>query len=444
MKRIYMTLCLALIVLLCACSMEPPSIFEESVSGSGSDYDDSASETESESSEGISEISLPEVPEMEAYVKAVWLSQYDLTSVYTEGGEQRPLEEYVSLIGQVLKNVAQDGYNTVIVQVRPFGDSMYPSEIYPPSRYASGSYEKELAYDPFSVIIDQAKALGLSVHAWINPMRLMKPSEIEQIDDVYLIKQWYNDPAKKGDLLVEVNERWYLNPAHPEVRKLIADGAKEICKKYDVDGIHMDDYFYPTTETGFDAASYQAYKDDGGTQSLAKFRYENVNAMVREIYSAVKSVDEDILFGISPMGNLEQGYTTLYTDVYTWCKEDGYIDYICPQIYFGLEHQTHDFKTVFRTWKNIIKNDNVTLWVGMTLGKAQSGVDNYAGTGKNEWQEHKDVLKRCLEFLQKQDECTGVVMFCYQYMYDPVTGKTVQETLEERNNLKEALEALGG
>ena len=86
----------------------------------------------------------------------------------------------------------------------------------------------------------------------------------------------------------------------------------------------------------------------------------------------------------------------------------------------------------------------MTLWVGMTLGKAQSGVDNYAGTGKNEWQEHKDVLKRCLEFLQKQDECTGVVMFCYQYMYDPVTGKTVQETLEERNNLKEALEALGG
>ncbi len=451
MKRTYMILCLILSILLCACSIEPPAIFAELSSYSEASYENSSESSFSdvssvtEVSEGISEISLPEEePEMREYVKAVWLSQYDLFSVYTTGGDQRPLEDYVPLINRVLSNVSKDGYNTVIIQMRPFGDALYPSELYPPSRYASGSYSKGLEYDPFAVIIDQAKSLGLSVHAWINPMRLMKASEIKLIDDAYPVKQWYNDGAKKGDMIVEVNERWYLNPAYPEVRKLIADGAKEICERYEVDGVHMDDYFYPTTETSFDAASYKVYKENGGTQSLAKFRYENVNAMVREIYSAVKSVDTDILFGISPMGNLEQGYSTLYTDVYTWCKEDGYIDYICPQIYFGLEHQTHDFKSVFNTWKSILKNDNVTLWAGMTLGKAQSGVDNYAGSGKNEWAEHKDVLKRCLEFLKTQDVCTGAVMFCYQYMYDPVTGVTVQETLEERTNLKEALEAFGG
>lgn len=447
MKRVYTSLCLALIVLLCACSMEPPSIFDESFDDSEGTYREPSSDASdvSSGSDEITEISLPEEePEMREYVKAVWLSQYDLFSVYTDGGEQRSLDAFVPMINRVLSNVAKDGYNTVIVQVRPFGDALYPSALYPPSRYASGSYSKELEYDPFAVIIDQAKALNLSVHAWINPMRLMKASEIKLIDDAYLVKRWYNDSDKKGDVIVELNERWYLNPAYPEVRKLIAEGAKEICEKYDVDGIHMDDYFYPTTETGFDAASYRAYKENGGTLSLAKFRYENVNAMVREIYAAVKSVDEDILFGISPMGNLEQGYSTLYTDVYTWCKEDGYIDYICPQIYFGLEHQTHDFKTVFNTWESIIKNRNVALWAGMTLGKAQSGVDNYAGSGKNEWAEHKDVLKRCTEYLQKQDACTGVVLFCYQYMYDPVTGATVQETLEERTNLKDALEALGG
>lgn len=445
MKRIYIALCLMLAGLLCACSMEPPAIFAESSAGNEITREDSSVSCGSEESGDVSEISLPEEePEMADYVKAVWLSQYDLMSVYTDGNEQRSLENYVALINRVLENVAKDGYNTVIVQVRPFGDSMYPSELYPPSRYASGSYSKALEYDPFAVIIDQAKALGLSVHAWINPMRLMKASEIKLIDDAYPVKQWYNDGAMKGDVIVEVNERWYLNPAYPEARKLIADGAKEICERYDVDGVHMDDYFYPTTDASFDAASYQAYKENGGTQSLANFRYENVNAMVREIYAAVKSVDKDLLFGISPMGNLEQGYSMLYTDVYTWCKEDGYIDYICPQIYFGLEHQTHDFKSVFNTWKNIIKNDNVTLWAGMTLGKAQSGVDNYAGSGKNEWAEHKDVLKRCAEYLQKQESCTGVVLFCYQYMYDPVTGATVQETLEERTNLKDALEALGG
>ncbi len=433
-------------LLLCSCSMETPAIFTESSGESELLGEDSSAVLEStEESEEISEISMPEEEiEMGEYVKAVWLSQYDLMNVYTENGGQRSKDSYVALIGRVLSNVAREGYNTVIVQVRPFGDSVYPSEIYPPSRYASGSYSKELEYDPFAILIEQAKALELSVHAWINPMRLMKASEIKLIDDGYLVKQWYGEAGKKGEVIVEVNERWYLNPAHPEARELIAEGAKEICEKYDVDGIHMDDYFYPTTDASFDAVSYQAYKSGGGTLSLAKFRYENVNAMVREIYTAVKGVDERLLFGISPMGNLQQGYETLYTDVYTWCKEDGYIDYICPQIYFGLEHQTHDFKSVYRTWKSIIKNEKVKLWVGMTMGKAQSGVDNYAGSGKNEWAEHKDVLKRCVEYLLDQKSCAGVVMFCYQYMYDPVTGVSVFETQKERDNLRAALEALGG
>ncbi|MBO5736010.1 MAG: family 10 glycosylhydrolase [Clostridia bacterium] len=455
MKHIFRRIFLSMLcgLLLTSCVMEPPSIFEESSEGGAmesiasstekGESSESNSSHEGEESGNDTEISLPPEETMGTYVKAVWLSQYDMMSVYTADGKQRPAEEYLPLVKQVLENVAKDGYNTVIVQVRPFGDSMYPSELYPPSRYASGSYGKELEYDPFALLISQAHALELSVHAWINPMRLMKSAEIKQIGDGYQIKKWYDDEDAKGDLIAEVDGRWYLNPAHKEVRELIADGAREICEKYAVDGIHMDDYFYPTTNASFDKLSYDAYKAAGGTMSLSKFRYENVNAMVREIYAAVKSVDEDLLFGISPMGNLQQGYETLYTDVYTWCKEDGYIDYICPQIYFGLEHQTHDFKSVYRTWKSIIKNDNVTLWAGMTLGKAQSGVDNYAGSGKDEWKNHKDVLKRCLEYLEDQEDCTGVVMFCYQYMYDPVTGKSVSETLEERNNLKGALAALG-
>ncbi|MBR5263333.1 MAG: family 10 glycosylhydrolase [Clostridia bacterium] len=450
-KVIYLILGLALLT---SCAMEPPSIFQESSNGTLSENESSSRETaesfvsevskeEPEESSYEEESGLPSEETMGTYVKAVWLSQYDMMSVYTANGKQRSAQEYLPLVKQVLENVAKDGYNTVIVQVRPFGDSMYPSELYPPSRYASGSYGQELTYDPFELLITEAKALGLSVHAWINPMRLMKSAEIKQIGGDYLITQWYEDSDSKGDKIVEVDGRWYLNPAHEEVRELIADGAREICERYAVDGVHMDDYFYPTTNASFDKLSYDAYKAEGGTLSLSKFRYENINAMVREIYAAVKSVNEDLLFGISPMGNLQQGYETLYTDVYTWCKEDGYIDYICPQIYFGLEHQTHDFKSVYRTWKSILKNDNVTLWVGMTLGKAQSGVDNYAGSGKDEWKNHKDVLKRCLEYLEDKEDCTGVVMFCYQYMYDPVTGKSVSETLEERNNLKDALEALG-
>ena len=447
--RHILLLSLAMILLLVsACSSDDvldESLYESSQSEASSreEYSTESSMVLSEPTESIATDSEVEIETENAYMKAVWLSQYDLMSVYRENGTQRPADSFSALMKTVLDNVAKDGYNAIFVQVRPFGDSMYPSEVYPVSSYVSGAYGNEDIYDPLEIIVALALERGLEVHGWINPMRTMKTAEIKSVPDSYLIKQWYNDENTMGDYLVEFDGRLYLNPAHPEVRNMIVEGAKEICEKYAVAGIHMDDYFYPTTDASFDQIAYDAYKKAGGTKSLARFRYENINALVRELYSGIKSVNEELQFGISPMGNLETSYTTLYTDVYTWCKEDGYIDYICPQIYFGLEHQTHDFKSVYRTWKAIIKNENVELYVGMTLGKAQSGVDNYAGTGKTEWADHKDVLKRCLEYLQTKEECTGVVFFCYQYMYDPVTGASVAETATERKNMKDALDALG-
>lgn len=395
------------------------------------------------SSENSTEHSEDEKTMNQNYMKAVWLSQYDMSSLYVKDGSQRDIEGFKSLLTTVLNNIVNDGYNAVIVQVRPFADSFYPSEYYPISGYVSGSYGQENIYDPFAVIVDFARERGLSVHAWINPMRGMKVEEIEAIPDKYPIKQWYNDADKNGDFLVAVNGRYYLNPAHREVRSLIAAGAAEVCRNYKIDGVHIDDYFYPTTDISFDAVSYTAYKQNGGNLSLNKFRYDNINQMIQSIYCAIKEVDPTLLFGVSPMGNINTTYTSLYTDVYTWCSEEGYLDYICPQIYFGLEHQTFDFKTVFNTWKAIIKNDDIRLFVGMTLGKAKTGIDNYAGSGKYEWQNNKDIIKRCIEYLNTQDKCSGVIFFCYQYMYDPLTGISISETAKERTNMKDALAELG-
>ena len=145
-KVIYLILGLALLT---SCAMEPPMIFESSAEESSSMSEESIPDSES---------SLSTEETMGTYVKAVWLSQYDMVSVYTANGKQRSSEEYLPLLKRVLENVAKDGYNTVIVQMRPFGDSMYPSELYPPSRYASGSYDKELTYDPIKLLIMEAKA----------------------------------------------------------------------------------------------------------------------------------------------------------------------------------------------------------------------------------------------------------------------------------------------
>lgn len=364
-------------------------------------------------------------------MKAIWLSQYDMQSVYTENGRQRDRDDFLLKIDKILDNIVSLGMNTVIVQVRPFGDSMYPSELYPMSSFVTGEYGISSEYDPFGMILEKAHDKGLSVHAWINPLRGMTENETKKVPDSFKIREWFD----KGEILKSVSGRVYLDPAYSEARELIVGGAVEIVKLYDVDGVHMDDYFYPTTDESFDAESYEAYRRRGGAEELAEFRRDNVNTLIREIYSALKSEKEDVLFGISPAGSMKYNYNKLYADVYEWCGNEGYIDYICPQIYFGFEHDTCDFKKLCREFSDMIKCDEIRLIIGMTLGKAVSETDTYAGDGKDEWKDSKDILKKELEYTMKLSKCSGVAYFCYQYFFDSLTGEEISAAAEERQNL---------
>ena len=377
------------------------------------------------------------------YFKGVWLTQFDLYDVYLENGNQRDKDSFAALMKNIFLKLKDDGYNSVIVQVRPYADSYYPSEYYPVSNYVSGAFGREDIYDPIEILVPLARECGLEFHAWLNPMRGMKVSEIQNVPDGYPIKKWYNDVELRNKYLSVLNDRIYLNPAHEEVRSLIANGAAEVVSRYDVDGVHIDDYFYPTTDVSFDDVSFNDYRSNGGALSLDEYRRYNLDLMVSLMYTAIKNANPDAVFGISPAGNIDNTYKLMYADVYKWCSEIGYLDYICPQIYFGLEHSTHDFKKIYDVWASNVKQDSIKLYVGMTLGKAVSGVDNYAGNGKFEWRDNKDVLKRCIEFLNEQEDCRGIAMFCYQHMYNPLTGESVSDTFEERNNLKNSLIMLG-
>ncbi len=371
-------------------------------------------------------------------MKAMWLSQFDLSSVYCSSSSQRPEKSFTTYIKTILKNVKELGINTVIVQVRPYADSMYPSEYYPMSNMVVGKYGKDASYDPFTIIVDEAHAQGLSVQAWINPMRAMLDSEIGGVDDKYLIKQWYNDSATRGKQIVKSGNRWYLNVAYPEVRQLIIDGAREILDKYDVDGLHMDDYFYPTTDASFDNAAYVEYTRDGGKLSREAWRRDLLNMLVSGLWNTVKEKNSEILFGISPAGNFNTVYDKQFADIYTWCAKEGYIDYICPQVYFGFEHGSCDFVKVSTKYQSMIKTDKVKLIIGMTLGKALDGSkgneDKWAGSGKREWIENRDVLLRGLEYTKQLPKCSGVAYFCYQYFYNPTSGAAVAGTKAERDN----------
>ncbi len=371
-------------------------------------------------------------------MKAMWISQFDMNNVYTQDKKQRSEASYRKLVEKILDNVKKDGINTVIYQIRPNADSMYPSEYYPMSKYVVGAYGREAEYDPVAIFLELAHERGFSVQAWINPMRGMTKTEIASVSNKFAIKKWYSASDATKNYVPVSGSNVYLDPGYEEVRNLIVNGAKEILTKYNFDGLHMDDYFYPTQAETFDSASYAIYKQNGGTKSLANYRKENLNKLVSALYAMTKSVDKNLIFGISPAGNIDTVRSKQYADVDTWCGKEGYIDYICPQVYFGLEHGSWDFVKTSQKWQAIIKVDSVDLIIGMTLGKAVNGYDGtgdtYAGTGKNEWINNKDVLKRCLEKTKDFAKCRGVSYFCYQYFYDPVNGKANAKTATERAN----------
>lgn len=371
----------------------------------------------------------PPVQTREESIKAMWLTQFDLSDVYFDGEHQRSREDFTQKATQIMRNIASMGFNTVFLQIRPNADSMYPSEVYPMSKYVVGQYAGQAQYDSVEILVALARLHGLSVHAWINPMRAMKESELALAGENYLIGQWAGDEDKQGDYLVLYKDTWYLNPAYPQVRRLIAEGAKEAMERYDFDGLHIDDYFYPTTDAAFDR---QAYETLGGGRALDDFRRQNLNALVSLLYDTAHAAGG--VFSVSPAGNIHTVYEKHYADVYTWCSQEGYLDYICPQVYFGMEHENYDFVSVCRTFSEIIHVDSVKLLVGMTFGKALSQEDPYAGSGKDEWKQNQDVLKRSLEATQGLPHCRGVAVFCYQYFYDPLTGAEIPGTKQEREN----------
>ncbi len=340
-------------------------------------------------------------------MKAIWISQYDLLDIFCLDGVQRPKESFRELFAGIAKQIKSSGFNTVFLQSKPYSDSFYLSEYFPWSKFVSGGYGVTVDYDPYAIMVELLRAQGLSVHGWINPLRGMLEKEIDDVPERYPIKKWFRDPEKRAKNLVLNEGRWYYNAGSEEVRKLVADGAKELLMRYDLDGIHIDDYFYYS-------------------ESIA-----DISAMVKALYEAVKSVDQQALFGVSPEGNIERDYEVHFADVKTWCSEPGYLDYICPQLYYGMEHETQPFAETAAKWNSMISKDSgVKLLFGITLSKAGQE-DPYAGTGKLEWTKSNDIAARSLREARKLSNYSGVSLFCYQYIFVPGTDQRMERCQQE-------------
>ncbi len=349
--------------------------------------------------------------------KSVWFTMMDYEKMLNDKTES----EFTGDIIKIMEKIKNTGFNTIYVHIRPYNDAYYKSDIFPPSVNCPESF------DPFEIIINKAHEQNLSVHGWINPLRCQTDNEIKSLDKKYKIKSWYNDSEKNGSYICNINNRWYLNPAYEEVREYISDGVKEIVENYNVDGIHIDDYFYPDQDEGFDKKAFES----SGESDLQQWRINNIDLMIKGIYSAVKEADSEILFGISPQGNMYIDKNVLYADVQKWCSEEGFCDYIVPQIYYGFKNENLPFEQTVTDWKAENTCDKVNLIIGICTYKIGKE-DKWAGSGKDEWKNDKNIPSRQAKFVL-ENNC-GIAVYSIETLFDKKNAeelKLLSETLNQ-------------
>ena len=407
---------------------------ETSSSSQSSVSSESSSLSSSESSSASESSSSEEKPAENTYApsgetKAVWISYLEYQSIL----QGKSKSQFTSNIKTMFNNLAKDGFNTVFVHVRSHSDAMYDSDIFPWSVYCTGTEGKDPGFDPLKIMVSEAHSAGLKIEAWINPYRVKGTSNTSKISERSPAYEWLNT----GKVIVLDNGIYY-NPADEEVIELIVSGVEEIVRNYDVDGIHFDDYFYPTTAESFDKTYYNDYKAGGGTLKLSAWRRQNVNILIKEVYSAIKAINSSCRFGVSPAGNMEQNYNTLYCDVYTWVTSKGYVDYICPQIYFGFNNKSRPYLDVLSEFSSMITRNDVELIVGLAAYKA-GAEDAYAGdNGKREWINNNDILARQIVAARNEEKYSGFALYRYDSLYNPVSG-VKNAVRAERENLLEIM-----
>ena len=370
---------------------------------------------------------------------AVWISYLEFNDRLKdpETGELGFTEKrFNSVIDEMFDKVVELGMNAVVVHVRPFGDAFYPSDHFPWSKFISGTQGKDPGFDPLAYMVEAAHDRKLQFHAWINPYRVSSGStDVNSLSRDNRARRWMeSDKKEQRRRVISFGGSLYYNPSEDWVRLLIRNGVKEIVKNYDVDGIHFDDYFYPTLganfEKNFDAPEYKLYIDWAKTNgakplNIQDWRRDNVNRLVKIIYRTVKSADEDMVFGISPGGFLD--YLVMddryYCDIETWMTKPGYIDYIAPQLYWSNSHSRFPFNKTLDRWLNIRTNNDVKVYVGIAVYKSGSKEDK-------EWKSDPKILSKQIKYGRQTEQVDGFIYFRYDFFYKKATKKGVSNLLK--------------
>lgn len=358
-------------------------------------------------------------------VRAIWISYLDISPMI----KGKSKAGFRSSIGEAFDNCADLGVNTVMVQVRPFADALYPSNYFPFSYIVNSSNieGKDPGYDPLEIMVAEAHARGLKFEAWLNPYRIRTSGSKVGLSKDNIAAQWRDDGS---DYVLEFSGGLYYNPARTEVQDLIVDGVKEIVENYQVDGIHFDDYFYPSPDKNFDSEAYGEYKDGGGSQSLGDWRRANVDTLVKRVYKEIKAIRSSCKFGISPQGNHGNNYNQQYINVEKWAANTGYVDYICPQIYWGYKNNSAPYLKTLESWEEMFTTSKVKLYVGLATYKI--------GGSESDFTNSTDMMMRQVQDAREQGHYKGFALYRYDSLFNPASGLETQIS-KEIENLKSIL-----
>ena len=361
-----------------------------------------------------------DTPESDEEMRGVWVSYMELSMENESSKTQKAFEDKFTEIAQ---KCSESGFNTLIVQVRPFCDALYKSSYFPWSHILTGTQGENPQYDALQIMCDICKENNLKIHAWINPYRVSSNETPKKLSD--------NNPyIKNSEIGIKTDNGIFLDPSNETAQQLISDGVKEIAENYDVDGIQFDDYFYPTEDESFDKKQYEAYIEKYGKEnsmSLDNWRMQNVNTLICKVYRTIKSVDSSVEFGISPQGNIGNN-DGLYADVKSWCTCKGFADYICPQIYFSLENPALTFEDCLDSWTSLDFDENVKLYVG--LGGYKAGNGEY---DEETWLLSDSILADEYDILRNNKSVRGFMLYSYNSLEDDTAKKEINNLINALN-----------
>ncbi|MBB6121106.1 glycoside hydrolase family 10 protein [Nocardiopsis algeriensis] len=328
-----------------------------------------------------------------------WPSEPGLSADEQREEMDRRLDEAVEL-----------GLNTVFLHVRPTADAVYDSDLEPWSRYLTGEQGGDPGYDPLEYAVAQAHERGLELHAWFNPYRVGMDSDIAELADDHPVRE-------NPDWLVRYGGEGFLDPGNPEVQEWVTRVITDVVERYDIDGVHFDDFFYPYPKDGEefdDDASWKAHGD--GFDDRDDWRRDNVNQFVAGVHERIQETKPHVRFGISPFGIWRndssdptgsptsglQSYEAQHADTRTWIQE-GSIDYVVPQLYWERGFGIADYEKLADWWAGEVEGTDVDLYIGQ--GAYRVGESGWRG---------EDALSTQLDYSGDLEEVGGDVYFSYK------------------------------